>query len=301
MIAFVLSGGGSRGALEVGALQALLEAGIRADMIVGTSAGALNAGGFAPTPTLAGVQRLADLWTTAASDNIFPGNWFTYAWRFLTGQDSLHSNHGLRRFIESSLPPGVTTFGDITQIRLYITTANLNTATLYLFGEDPKANLVDAILASSAIPPVFPPVELRGYQYVDGGVVANVPISVAVSQGATDIYVINLGYSGEAEDPSHGMLPIVQQAITTLIYQQFLDDLADVAALPHITLHNIVISTFGDVPLRDLSQSAAMIAEGYRVTRHYLAQPQPVPARPLGPVRTPAPPPPGARVWKRGR
>ncbi len=298
MIAFVLSGGGARGALEVGALQALVEAGIHADMIVGTSAGAINAAGFATNPTAAGVQRLAEQWIHAPSGDIFPGNWFSIARRFLTRQDSLYPNDGLRRFIEANLPPGVNTFGDITQIRLYITTANLNTSTLYLFGEDPTANLVKAVLASAAIPPIFPPVEYNGYQYVDGGVVANVPISVAISQGATTVYAINLGDSGEMDDPARGIVPIAQQTIFTLMYQQLLDDLVDVAQMPHITLYNIVLAAFAGHPIRDLSQSAAMIEAGYHITRDYLSRPPLTPVRPLGPPRSPAPPPPGARIWK---
>ncbi len=298
MIAFVLSGGGARGALEVGALQALVEANIRADMIVGTSAGAINAAGFATNPTTAGVERLAGQWIHAPSGDIFPGNWFTIARRFLTRQDSLYPNDGLRRFIEACLPPGVNTFGDITQIRLYTTAANLNSSSLFLFGEDPKARLVDAVLASSAIPPIFPPVEHNGYQYVDGGVVANVPIAVAVGQGATTVYAINLGDSGEMSDPARGIIPIAQQTIFTLMYQQLLDDLADVAQMPHITLYNIVIAAFQGHPIRDLSQSAAMIAEGYRATREYLSRPPITPVLPLGPPRAPAPPPPGARIWR---
>lgn len=298
MIAFALSGGGARGALEVGALKALVEANIRADMIVGTSAGAINAAGFATNPTAAGVQRLAEHWIHAPADDIFPGNWFAIARRFLTRQDSLYPNDGLRRFIETCLPPGVTTFGDITQIRLYTTAANLNTSTLYLFGDDAKATLVDAVLASAAIPPLFPPVVYGGYQYVDGGVVANVPISVAVGQGATTIYAINLGDSGEADDEVHGILPIAEQTIFTLMYQQLLDDVADVARMPHVTLYNIVISAFQGTSIRDLSKSAAMIEAGYRATREYLERPPVTPVRPLGPVRSPAPPPPGARIWR---
>ncbi len=305
MIAFVLSGGGSKGALEVGALRALFEAGIQPDMLVGTSVGALNATCLASEPSLQGVKRLENIWLMARSSDIFPGNWLTEAWRFVTRQDSLYPPDGLRKFAEASLPQGVSTYGDITRVKLYVTAANLNTASLYVYGDDPSASLVDAAITSAAIPPIFPPVRHNGYQYVDGAFVANIPISVAIDKGATEIYAVNFGYTDDPAPDAHGVVNIVLQAIGVFLYQQLLDDLEDAAARPDIKLHQIIISSFGRVPMTDLSQSAAMIAEGYRVTKEYLQRLQkgavgPVPIEKLLPP--PAPPPPGAQHypwWKR--
>ncbi len=299
MIAFVLSGGGNRGALEVGALQALLEAGIQPDMLVGTSAGAMNAAFIATDPSLTNALRLADHWIEAARARLFPGNLLTFTWRFITGQNSLYPNDHILRFVEQRVPPGKSTFGDLP-VRLYITAANLDTATLYLFGDDPSARLLDAVMASTAVPGLLPPLVLGGWQYVDGGVVANVPISIAVAKGAKIIYAINVGYAGKIEPPAHGVYPIAWRAITTMLYQQLLNDLEEVAALPAVMLHHIPIGGFEGVPLPDFSKSAEMIREGYRVTKDYLAHPR-VPGQPLNwpAFPPPAPPPRGAKVWPR--
>ncbi len=304
MIAFVLSGGGSKGALEVGALRALFEAGVQPDMLVGTSVGALNATCLAAEPSLVGVQRLEHIWLTARSSDIFPGNLLTEAWRFITRQDSLYSPDGLRKFAQESLPPGISTYGDISRVKLYVTAANLNTASLYVYGDDPSASLLDAAITSAAIPPIFPPVQHNGYQYVDGALVANIPISIAIDKGATEIYAVNFGYTDESVPDAHGVVNIVLQAIEVFLYQQLLDDLEDASLHPEIKLHQIIVSSFGKVSLTDLSQSAAMIAEGYRVTKEYLQRVQagvvvPIAVDELLPP--PAPPPPGAQhfPWRR--
>ncbi|HEU5104188.1 MAG TPA: patatin-like phospholipase family protein, partial [Roseiflexaceae bacterium] len=99
MIAFVLSGGGNRGALQGGALKALLERGIFPDLIVGTSVGALNGVTLAADPTVAGARRLAANWPRIRRDDIFPGNPLTVGWRVLRGHGSLHGQQNLARFI----------------------------------------------------------------------------------------------------------------------------------------------------------------------------------------------------------
>ncbi|MFN3929752.1 MAG: patatin-like phospholipase family protein, partial [Thermoflexus sp.] len=102
--AFVLSGGGNRGPLQVGALRALLERGVEPDFLVGTSAGAINAVAFAVDPTPGGVERLAAAWRRVRRADIYPGNLFTILWRLLTHQDSLFNGSGLRRVLEAHLP-----------------------------------------------------------------------------------------------------------------------------------------------------------------------------------------------------
>ncbi len=196
MIAFVMSGGGNRGALEAGALLELLEAGIKPEMLVGTSAGALNAAFLATNPTLEGARKLADLWTHGRKEDFFPSGWFGMIWRLIRGQ-SLFSSDGLRRMAERYIPPDKRHFRDLQGIRLYTTAANLNTGKLYVWGDQSDASIIDAAVASAAHPLAFPPLKYQDYQLVDGGVVANVPIGLAVEKGATEIYVLNVGYSGQ--------------------------------------------------------------------------------------------------------
>jgi NTE family protein len=300
MIAFVLSGGGNRGALQAGALQALFAHGIQPDLIVGASAGALNGAYIALYPSVEGADRLADIWRGIRKRDAFPGNVFTMAWRFIIGEDSLFDNQALHRFVEKHFPPDRPTFGDVS-VPLYVTGANINTHTLFLFGEDPTAKLLDAMMISSAIPPELPPIEFNGYQYMDGGLVSTVPIEIAMEKGATEIYAINVGYAGEPEPEVHGVWNIAQRSITTLIYQQLVDDLEKAAeAGDALELHHIPIRAFANLPLTDFDHMDEMVDEGQRIVEEYLAHPQPT-TRELVHAQafkvTEPPPPPGARVY----
>lgn len=302
MIAFVLSGGGSRGALEVGALLSLFERGIKPQILVGSSAGAMNAAFMATDPTLEGAQRLAALWRSIKQADIFPGNplslSLTAAWRFVCGYDGLFPSDRLRRLVERYLPEGVRYFSDITKVRLYLTAADLNWGILYLWGEKPEGEIVEAVMASAAHPAYFPPLLLAGHQLVDGAVIANVPISIAAAKGATEVYAINVGYAGQEMPYSKGVFNIVNRAISTMMYQQLLDDLMECTG--KVILHHVFFGAFADLPVWDLSKSGEMIDEGRRVMGEYLEKP--VWERvtvPTLPRREEAPePPPGAVAWR---
>ncbi len=298
-VAFVLSGGGNRGALEVGALQALFEHGIKPDILVGTSAGAMNAAFIATDPTLEGAYRLGELWKSIRREDVFPGNKFTMFWRLITGKDSLFPSDHLRRLVEKYIPPNKKRFGDLS-IKLYITAANLNTATLYLFGDDPDALLVDAVMASAAQPVTFPPLEYNGWQFVDGGVVANVPIEVAIEKGAKEIYAIDVSYGGQVEPRVSGLVNIARRCITIMLYEHLLEDLEDAALNPEITLHHIKITAFAGLDPQDFSKTAEMIAEGKRIAEEYLRSPAPgyrPEIRPTLAIQAP----PGSHPWRRKR
>src|ERR671925_507608 len=102
--AFVLSGGGNHGCAQVGMLRALLERGITPDVVIGTSAGALNGSAVAANPVLAGVDHLAEIWSALRTEHIFPGGRFGRAWSLLSGGDHLYSNAGLAGLIEKMAP-----------------------------------------------------------------------------------------------------------------------------------------------------------------------------------------------------
>lgn len=110
MVAFVLSGGGNRGALQVGALQALFECGIVPDILVGTSADAVNAAYIATKPTLEGTQELAEIWQRLTKEDVCPGNRLTILWRIIARRDSLFPNANFLRFIELHASSGVERF-----------------------------------------------------------------------------------------------------------------------------------------------------------------------------------------------
>lgn len=271
--AFVLSGGGNRGPLQIGAMRALLEAGIEPDFLVGTSAGAINAAAFAADPTREGLERLAAAWRSVRRSDIYPGNLFTILWRVLTHQDSLFDGSGLRRTLQAHLPPGVRTFGDLAR-PCFVTAADLRTQRLILFGEDPSTPLLEAVLASASVPIIHPPVRFRGMQLVDGGVVAVVPISIALEKGATEIYVLDLSYGPQVLPPRRGLAEIAMTAYQTLLYEQTLDDLYDALQAP-VTVHHLCLTDFREVSFWDFSKTEAMLEAGYQAARRYLADPRP--------------------------
>jgi NTE family protein len=275
MIAFVLSGAGNRGPLQVGALRALLEAGLSPSFLVGTSAGAINAS-FVAAHGLSNesLAAIRDQWRSVSAETVYPGNIFTVAWRMVRGQNSLYANSGMRKLIQSGLGGGVTQFGHL-KVPLYVASVDLISNRLFVFGEDAAAPVVDAVQASATVPAIHPPVEYHGVQLVDGGVLANVAASVAIDKGATDIYAVNAGaYGGGPQLPAKGVLDVLNATLTTMMAQTLLQDLARADADPTVNLHHIHIPLFRDMSFRDFSQTDAMIQAGYEATLAYLAAPR---------------------------
>ena len=158
MIAFVLSGGGNRGPLQVGALCALLDAEIRPRFLVGTSVGAINAAHVAARGfSQASLDALANSWRSVDTRIVYPGNLLSIAWRVLRRKDSLYAGDGMRALIQTALPPTVSSFGQL-QIPLFVSAAELRYNRLFMFGEDPRTPVVDAVLASASVPVIHPPV-----------------------------------------------------------------------------------------------------------------------------------------------
>jgi NTE family protein len=186
-VAFVLGGGGHNGAAEVGMLRALLEHEVLPDLVVGTSVGALNGAAIAYAPTLESVERLREVWLTLDDDRIFGGSIFAGAANLVRSRTHMHSNQPLRDLLERLLP--AARFEDLA-VPFQCVAASIERASEHWFSEGP---LVDAILASAAVPAVLPPVRIGGEHFVDGGIVNSIPISRAVELGATEIYVLQVG------------------------------------------------------------------------------------------------------------
>ena len=276
MIAIALTGGGNRGPLQVGALQALFAHGIWPDFVVGTSAGALNAVYLAADGTPAATDRLADVWRNVKFRTAFSGNYLQVVWRFLRGDDSFYSSDNMRQIIASHLDPLARTYADL-KLPCYITTSDLHSNRLWLFPDenDRSAPLVDTVLASATLPALHPPVVYGGTQLVDGGVVDNVPAGIAMAKGATEIYLINVGYGGEPQGPVKGIIRILSRTLTTFLAQSLFQDLEMASANPDVKLHHIHITEMGDIPFSDFSQVDAMIEAGRNAAERYLRNPQP--------------------------
>ncbi len=185
-IAFVLSGGGNRGVAQVGMLRALLERGIVPDVIIGTSVGALNGAVIAHRPTVEAIDHLESVWLNLDREQIFPGTVVSRMWNILRRDDHLVASTGLAELIAAASP--AETFSDL-KIPLRVVTADLETGEECVLVRGP---LAPSLLASSALPGIFPPVDLHHRTLVDGGVVNLVPISHALAGPIDRIYVLDV-------------------------------------------------------------------------------------------------------------
>lgn len=180
--AFVLSGGANLGAVQVGMLQALDAEGIRPDLVIGTSVGALNGAWVAAGRP---IDDLADLWRSLRTRDIFPVRPLLGLRGFLGRTTALVPSSGLRQLLNRHIP-----FARLENVPLPFSVIATEVCTGREVQID-RGPTVPAILASSAIPVVFRPVEIDGRMLIDGGIVDNTPISKAIAFGATDVWVLS--------------------------------------------------------------------------------------------------------------
>src|SRR3954449_4232872 len=168
--AFVLGGGGVLGAAEVGMLQALLEHAVRPDLIVGTSVGAINGALVAADPTPSAVDRLRRVWEELASQRIFAGSVLAQMRTLVRTRTHVHPREPLRELLTAHLP--VQSFAELA-VPFQCVAASIERAAEHWFTE---GALIDAVLASCAVPGLLPPVEVDGEHYLDGGLVHSIPV-----------------------------------------------------------------------------------------------------------------------------
>jgi NTE family protein len=264
MIGFVLSGGASLGAVEAGMLQAVYEHEIAPDLIVGTSAGAVNGAYIASRPaTPDTAHSLQDLWRAMGTFQVFPPNPVTAVLGLVGEHDYLISNAGVRRQIEAHA--GFTRMQDAA-IPFHVV------ATDVLSGERVRISRGDAesaVLASAAIPGVFPSIDFEGRRLVDGGVAENTPIADAVELGADTIYVLPTGAPCRLPSPPRGAIPMLVHALALLINQRLAADIERYSGQAHI----VVFPPPCPQPVQawDFSQAATLIDQGYQSANRVLS------------------------------
>ena len=215
--AFVMAGGGSLGAVEVGMLQALLAWGEKPAFVVGASAGAINGAYFAADPTLTGAQRLEQLWCGLRRRDVFPINLASVI-GLLRRRDHLVASTYLRRLLESHLPYGQL---EDAVLPMHVVASDMLTGDEVRLSSGP---VIDAVLASTAIPGVFPPVRIDGRWLVDGGVANNTPISTAVRLGATRVIVLPTGFACALTQIPSGAIARAMHALSLLVSRQLVQD-----------------------------------------------------------------------------
>ncbi|MGH3581388.1 MAG: patatin-like phospholipase family protein [Mycobacterium sp.] len=265
--AFVLSGGGSLGSIQVGMLLGLAEAGITPDLIVGTSVGALNGGWIAGRSDHDGALALADLWRTLSRRKVFPTSPSMGLLGFLGRRPHLVSDSGIRSLLQQHL----------RFRRLQDAPTPLHVvATDVLSGQDvllSSGDAIDAIVASAAIPAVLPPVRIGGRELVDGGVVNNTPLSYAVELGATEVWVLPTGYSCAMPQPPRAALVMAMQAFTLAINRRLATDVERFEG--SVELHVVPPLCPVRVSPVDFSRSAELIERSLQSTRRWLPTTRP--------------------------
>lgn len=275
MNAFVLSGGGNLGAIQVGMLQALSEAGIHPDAIVGTSVGAVNGAWIAGRGPAADLGELAEVWRGLRRADVFPTRLVGGLRGFLGQTDHLFPDSGLRRLLERELR-----FDRLEDalVPFHVVATDIMSGKDHLVSHGDAA---DAICASSAIPGVFPAVTIDGRTLVDGGVVNNCPISHAAALGADEIWVLPCGYACSLDRPPKSALGNALQAISLLIQQRLRNDAETFAN--RARLHIVPTPCPVSASPTDFSQSGRLIETSLALTAAWIADPTSFGGDPLAP------------------
>jgi NTE family protein len=265
-IGFVLGGGAGFGAVQVGMLRALAEAGLQPDLVVGTSVGSVNGAVLAEDPTGA-ANRLSHLWTMITREDVFPGHaverirtWHQHRTYFVPsdGLDGLLARLlSAERFEELALPFAATATELLSGRVVHIESGPLR----------------PAVLASAAIPGFYPAVRIDGRDLVDGGVVSNIPVDQALRMGARSIVVLDCGVFGVRLEPPRSLGDTIAQATAIIMRQQIIRD------LPEVARQVPVLYLPGPFPLTssplDFTSSASLMQDAYEKSCGFLDQVEP--------------------------
>ena len=260
--AFVLQAGASLAAPQVGMLRALLAAGVQPDFIVGSSAGALNGVAFAQDPTERDLSRLWDSWSRVRRRTVFPIRPVGVVAGLLGRRPGLVPAGPLRSWIATGV--SLDDLADAT-VPVCVVATDAGTAdAVRLVSGSP----VEALLASSAVPGVFPPVTIGGRRLVDGGISADVPVRVAEELGATVCYVLpRAGIQGARAGPVRAvdaLLRAANQVLSRASHAEVAGAVAGVRVLPAPT-------SVGTSPF-DFRDSERLMHVGHDLAAQWLAR-----------------------------
>jgi len=264
--AIVLGGGGVLGATQVGMLRALLESGFEPDLVVGTSVGALNGAAIAANPSREGVAILVDLWESLAQTGMFTDNVLARAGTLAKNRTHLYPPAPLRRMLTAHLPP---TFDDLV-VDFQCVAASIEKAGAHWFS---SGDLCEAVMASSAVPGLLPPVVIAGEHFLDGGLVHSIPVGRALALGATEIYVLHVGRIEQQLKPPRSLWDVCLTSFELARRHRFVEEMAE---LPPKVIVHVLPSGEEKMPLmsmryRHAKAVGSRIERGYRAAAEYLS------------------------------
>ncbi|MDP3890034.1 patatin-like phospholipase family protein [Nocardioides sp.] len=266
--AFVLGGGGVLGAVEVGMLRALFERDITPDLVLGTSVGALNGAMVAREPSATVIDRLVDLWQTAGeSRDVYGDRPLKTVRRAMATGTHIYSARPLKQRLREEF--GETTFEELP-VRFQVCAASIERAAEHWFDSGP---VVDAVVASAAVPGLLPPARVGDEHYLDGGIVNSIPLGRAVLLGATRVFVLQVGRIDRPLTPPRRPWEVAKVSFEIARRHRFVRELAELPAgveahvLPAAGTSSKDDSVFA---YRDFSKVTAKIDATYAACLAYL-------------------------------
>jgi NTE family protein len=266
-LAFSLGGGGARGALQVGALRALIESGVVPDILIGTSVGAVNAAFVGIRGVnLSTIDELTLAWHDAMSAELLPSNFLWFIVRSMFKTPYVDSFHRLKDFfLQHGMSPELR-FSEINQVRLFLVASDLNSGSPVIYGMDQEDQILDGLLASTALPPWVSPMLIEERYLMDGGVVSPLPIEPAMQVGATSIIAFDITDDRDVPHDASGFGPFIAKLISTVGTRQRNLEL-QIAQARRIPVFHLKLTGREPVALWDFSHTDELISLGYEFTQ----------------------------------
>lgn len=266
-LAFVLGGGGARGAMQVGAIRALIEAGYKPDLFVGTSIGAINSVGLAlwgVNPT--GINTLELAYQELAEANLMDPRLSRLTLHCLLGRPSHQASQQVAKFfISKGISPDLR-FEHISNVRLGLVGADLNTGKPLIYGQNPKQSILEGMMASIALPPWFTPLQKDGHYIMDGGVLSNLPIEPALSLGATEIIALDLD-DPRAIPENDNLFNLYFTKLAFALSRRHISLETALAETKAVPVHRIELQSPEITPIWDFNNHRKLIHTGYDIAK----------------------------------
>ncbi|MFF7192891.1 patatin-like phospholipase family protein [Streptomyces sp. NPDC008079] len=268
--AFVLGGGGALGAYEVGMLKALFAQGVKPGMVLGTSVGAINGAAVAAEPSQTAVGRLIELWTGLGKAGVFAGSLMGRVSTAVRSRTHLYTPAPLVDLLREHVQVALI---EELEVPFQCVAASIENAAEHWFDRGP---LIEAVLASSAVPGLLPPVDVDGEHFVDGGLVNSIPVGRAVALGAREIYVLQVGRIERPLTPPKLPWDVAMVAFEIARRHRFARDMADlpsdvtVHVLPSGAASGEAAGALGQLRHRAFGQTADRIERAYAASSRYL-------------------------------
>jgi NTE family protein len=258
--------------MQVGAVRALLEAGVKPDLLVGTSIGAANATGLALWGVnLAGIEILERTWQDAAGASLLDRRLSLLFLRRMLGRPNTNGSRHIAQFLNAK---GITPdlrFDQVSGVRLALVGADLISGQPVIYGQDPSQSVLEGVLASTALPPWFDPIEKDGQHIIDGGFLSNLPIEPALTMGATEIIALDLKESDNPDgDIGNGVVQYVDKVSAAIVQRQKTLETA-LAEARGVPVYRIELTSAIPTPIWAFNNYPQLITEGYETTRQQIS------------------------------